>query len=808
MLQLREDLILVPSRGDEKFLLREPNSGEVFEFGEQEAFLIEALRGPYDEAELVAAFNARFGLKRGIADLRDFLKLLEDWGLLGARPEGADAGPGRKPGQGRGTLTLVPTATAAKDRPENPAPAATAAPAPGDAGDIAEEGEDDIQRSSRWHLFRPEGLFGALDRLLSPLRILVWLIPVVVVYGVTAVWFNRYLVMDALATAKLTFGVVGHLAFASFTVNLVSQVLRGIVAHHYGLRVPSFGIVLEYGLVPRFNTQIVPTPGMAKADRLWLMTTSMLARLVLFGLGTTLWLATRPSGSLLSTVGAELALISAVGFLFVANPLWRADGYNLLSTLLGVPNLRQRADNALRGLLHGRPEVIARYAKDSFALAVFALASLAFLVGLVAFLAYSLARRLESDFQGAGVALFLVTFAYVVHNYFRRARSIKEAKQRRAASAKARQQVARRGGAVALAPESKTLGQVSPRSHQRRPAKRKWLGYLLLAALTGCLFLPYSYEVGGDVTISPISQRQIYSETDGVIEEVNYDGGEWVPQGTVIAQMANYRQQKDVMTTRASILGKQKDIDRLRTTPSPESIRLAEEELATARLQLRYNIESADRTEKLYEKGMVSVQSWDDAKEKVDVARQTVAEKQASLEALKAQINPNEIAEAEAELQKLKEDLTYYEEQLRRTSLRMPITGRIVTTKLKDLQNKYLEMGKLFAEMEDSRQVRVEIALPEADTRGVSIGDPVWLKVWSDSYRTFPGSVTEIDPKTTQETYGAVVKVTAILQNPDLVLKTGMTGYAKIQAEETFVIVAFTKAWVRFVQVEVWSWLP
>jgi putative peptide zinc metalloprotease protein len=803
MLQLREDLTLVPAHGDDKFLVRDPNSGEVFEFGEREAFLIEALRGPYDAADLVAAFNARFDVSHGPGDLQDFLAILGDWGLLEASPDGAGPGPATASGR---SGPEVPVRTEGGSR------GVTVATAPvlgQDEDGAQDDGEDEIQRNNRWHLFRPEGFFDALDRLLSPLRLLVWLIPVLFVYGVAAIWFNRFLVAEALGTAKIHFGVIGRLVFASLTVNLISQLLRGVVARHYGLRVPSFGIVLEFGLVPRFNTQIIPTLGMSKADRLWLITASMLARVVLFATGVTLWLVTRPTGSLLSTVGAELALISAVGFLFVANPLWRADGYNLLSTLMGAPNLRQRADNALRGLLHGQPEVLARYAKGSWVLAIYALASMAFLVGLVVFLAVTLAGRLESQFQGAGVALFLVVFAYVVHNYFRRARSIKEAKLRRAAVAKVSQRGARLGP-LALAQEARTnaLGQVSGRPHRHRPARRRWLGYLVLGALAALLFLPYPYEVGGDVTISPIDHRQIYAETDGVIEEVKYNGGEWVEQGTVIAQMANHRQQKDVMSTRASILGKQSDIDKLRTTPSPESIRLAEEQLATARLQLRYSIDEADRIEKLFVKQTVSVQSWDDAKKKRDVARQTVEEKQASLEALKAQINPNEIAAAQAELQKLKEDLSYYEEQLRRTSLRMPITGRITTTNLMELQNKYLEMGMLFAEMEDSRQVRVEIAVPEADMREVSIGDPVRLKIWSDSGRTFHGTVTEIPAKTTAETYGAVVKVIAILPNPDQLLKTGMTGYAKIQAEETLLIVAFTKAWVRFLLITVWSWLP
>jgi putative peptide zinc metalloprotease protein len=806
MLQLREDLILEPAHGGERYLVREPRSGAVFEFGEQEAFLIEALRKPYDPSELMAAFNARFGLNDGSDDLREFLCILADWGLL--------AGPAAAPGP------WSDGASPAADAPRSPTKSESGAArwmatdaasfeSAGVEGDESGDDESEIQRDNRWHLFRPEVLLDTLDRTLSPLRKLVWLTPLIVSYAIAGVWFNRHVVGDTLATAKLQFGLIGRLIFVTLTVNLAIQVLRGVVARHFGLRVPSFGVRLMLGLIPRFNTQIIPSPDLAKPDRLWLITTSMLVRLALFAAAVTLWLTTRASGSLLSTVGAELAFVSAVSFLFMANPFWPGDGYSFMSVALGVPNLRQRAINALRALFQGRPKVVARYSKDSLALILFAAASVAFPAAFVAFIAISAARRLESDYQGAGVAVFLVILVYVVHNALRRVRSRKKARQSPMAEALTQ------GEATGPRPltrlrevQVRATELVATRTETSRQAQGKRLRYLASFALIACLFLPYSYETGGDAQIYPIAEHEIYAEMDGVTEHVAYDGGEWVTQGTVLAKMANHRQRKDVAATQAAIESKQKDIDRLRSTPSAESIRLAEQEIETARLESRYSTEDADRIEKLFKKGTVSAQEWEDAKKKRDVDAQQVEEKRAALEALEAQINPNEIASAEADLQKLREDLAYYEEQFRRTSLRMPMDGRIATTKLKNLQNTYLEEGKLFAEVEDTRQVRVEIAVPESDAFDIRKGCTVRLKTWADPGQIFLGTVVEIAPQATDETYGKVVKVTALLPNPDLALKTGMTGYAKIEAEDTLVIIAFTKAWSRFFLIEMWSWLP
>ena len=784
MLQLRNDLILSPAREGECLLVREPESGAVFEFGEQEAFLIAALRKPYDPVKLMSAFNARFGVNDGVHELQEFLGILADWGLLEDRPGKSASMDGKD--QHPDASTDHAYARVKHDDQDDD-----------DAG---------IQRNNRWHLFRPEGLFDALDQAFSPLRKLVWLIPVLVVYSVIAIWFNRHFIVDSMATANLHFGLIGRFVFVAITVNLVVQLFRGVVARHYGMRVPSFGMVLAFGLIPRFNTQILPHSEWAKSERLWFASTSLWVQLALFTTGVTLWLTTRPSGSLLSTVGAELALVSAISFLLVANPLWGGDGYNLLAVQIESPNLRQRAKNSLKALFTGRPKVIAKYSKDSWTLAIFAVASIAFPVALFTFIAISAAQRLESNFQGAGVALFLVLLIYMTRHTLRSVRFRKEEATQWVSRGVFTQGQIATPAPVTLAQRASAKTAEPVTTDLARKSQR--LRYLVAVLLIVILLLPYPYETGGIAHIFPVAQHEVYAETNGIIEQVHYSGGEWVTQGTVIAEMASHRQRKDVMMTQATIQAKQRDIDRLRSTPSAESIRLVEEQLTTARLDLRYSLEEANRFEKLFTKGMVSVQSYNDVKKQRDLHRQIVQEKRASLDALKVQINPNEIASAEAELQKLREDLVFYNEQLRRTRLQMPIFGRIATTKLQDLRNKYLEEGQLFCTVEDARQVRVEIAVPEAEIYEVTIGDRVRLKTWAEPTRIFSGTVAEIAPQATQETYGNIIMVMAILPNADLTLRTGMTGYAKIQGEKTLMGAAFTRALVRFFLIEVWSWLP
>lgn len=355
--------------------------------------------------------------------------------------------------------------------------------------------------------------------------------------------------------------------------------------------------------------------------------------------------------------------------------------------------------------------------------------------------------------------------------------------------------------------------EAPPRPERRRTTKRRIpagrvVRYLLLAGVLILLFLPYRYETGGAAEILPLATRQIYAEQPGVIDQVFFEGGEWVEQGSVLAQMARHRQSKDFRTTEVSIEKQRATIARLETTPSQEELELQKELLKTARLQYAFSAAQAARLKTLYESGGISFDTYDDAVEEMEVEEQRVSEREANLAAVEGQISPYELAAARAEEQRLTEELVYFKERLHRTALHMPIDGRIITMRLKDLQNKFLDDGDLFAEVEDARQVRIKIAVPEADMGEVSEGDAVRLKLWAYPDRFFHSDVSRIYPATAEAEYGTIVEVESLLDNAEGLLRSGMTGHAKIEGREMFVIQAFTRALVRFVLIEVWSWLP
>jgi hypothetical protein len=137
----------------------------------------------------------------------------------------------------------------------------------------------------------------------------------------------------------------------------------------------------------------------------------------------------------------------------------------------------------------------------------------------------------------------------------------------------------------------------------------------------------------------------------------------------------------------------------------------------------------------------------------------------------------------------------------------------------------------LFAVVEDAHKIIAEIEVPEEDIAEVRIGSKVTLKPWGYPTKAFKGEVVEIAPVAYEKSIervertlterellygrdqiireeGQVVRVISELSNEDGFLKTDMTGYAKIDCENKIVAVAFTRWLVRFIMIEVWSWIP
>jgi multidrug efflux pump subunit AcrA (membrane-fusion protein) len=174
--------------------------------------------------------------------------------------------------------------------------------------------------------------------------------------------------------------------------------------------------------------------------------------------------------------------------------------------------------------------------------------------------------------------------------------------------------------------------------------------------------------------------------------------------------------------------------------------------------------------------------------------------------------NIESIQALEAEVRRLKIMLTDYKKQLELTMFRAPMAGRVTTPLFDQAVGKYVKQGDLVVTVERADQVRVEIQVPEADAPQVKVGASVKVVAWAYPLETFHAVVQEIAPIALPPTGSTVtiraVRVVAEIKNPDLRLKSQLTGYAKIKTTWIPVWLVLSRLLIRWFAVQFWYWLP
>ncbi len=783
------------------YVVRDKVQGKTWDFEPWQFFILEVLPGCETLEKLQSVFHDRFNraitkveveaLFASVADKRLFDESALQHPLLApfakktydvvdgkAVPKSHTAGLG---------LGAAPAAEAPKA-----APAAAAAGKEQPAGIEDAVGLDSKAATRMLDLFDPRPLLRKLLPVVAPLRHAMYALPLVLLVALVLVGKNSHLLVADLQALHSRLSLAARVIFVLLTVNVLATINTAFVAHAFRVSVERIGLTLLLGFIPRFVTRMSGTEQLTRRETMWLHGANLILRLFLFSLGVLLWFNTRDAGGLLPQVGLMFVLtVGASLLLEAANPLAKGSAYFLLAAFLNEPHLRGKAYKALANKLRGGVYQSA----DSTALALYALATITYLVGLVLFLSLGLLEWLLGHLHLGGSAVIVVTaFAgYLLWRNYVGLRKFGETYERTMQFDRWRTRT--------LLAEGQAEGEVA----RKRPSY--WRRALVVGALL-LLLVPYPYDVSGSFSIFPVRRQVISTDTPGLVDEVYFDGGETVKAGTVIARLGHDDYLSQVKVLDAQIAEQQSVVADLRARPRPQEVEVARQALNVATTRAGFSREKVPRVEKLYKAGAVSFEDLDDARNARDTDAMQVAEKQAALALASLGATPDEIAAAEAKLASLEQERGLYAAKLDRTVLRMPFDGNILTLHLKDRTNSYLDKGAPFASVENTGIVTAEIEVPESDVQYLTVGSTVRLRPVAYFNRGFEGKVTLIDRNVTAQSFGSVVKVIATIDNHDGLLKTGMTGEAKIASETMPLWKAFSQALSRFARIEVWSWIP
>jgi putative peptide zinc metalloprotease protein len=887
----RQDLIITKTLNKDthtsQFSIKNPTSGEIFEFGEEEYFLCKSMNGTASVLEIINSFKDSFGLSLTEEDFQGFSDQIAEFGLLEPlKPKNSLSSS--VPLNSSQSLPHIP------DIPSQALPEITPVTAEQSQRNPVEEKQLEQKKKKKntqpkkgpiylWPLNNPNAKFTVLASILKPSRqffkLMIWsLIPGLPLAFYT--FFNnqslfwRYIASSVEALPYLTTYI-----FNVIFVSLTAKIAQAIICTYYGGRVHKFGLVLAAGFFPRFYCDRKGVWELNRKQQLWFFATPLLARLVYFVLGVLIWYWTHGTGTTLGTWSLLLAHASFLDFLLDACPLIPVDGYFFAVTYLRLPpNFLGRVYLIWEMVIKRRPLPQEFSLKEKLGMLLYGPIAVVFWLAMVLLLAFSIANGVAENFDGifgrATTGIFITLFIIAALRqpltlFFRKKSNTKTF-------------------------DSPVLDREQiTRTKKPNHWKKRSIQLFILACIAAILIIPYPYRPGGQIQLLPPTQQAIQAQVDGKIVKVMFKGGDgqWIKAGTVVATMeavdienASLTTQQKVKNQEAVVQREKAQLDKLLSTPRPEEVAVAKQQVAVAKQQVEvakqqvevakqqveeaknqlnvaiskadFSSKEADRFEELYKGGAVSRQAFEDKKKiaeterlNIETSRQNLVVKQANVEEARNQVatrqqdvtqkqanlslvlsgpHPEEIAAARKELEAAKAELgrqqqqfKYEQEQLQRTQLIMPLDGRLITSYLDQKVGSYLKQGNTFAVAEDDRYIRGEVRIPEYNVGEFNLGAWVEIKLLAYPNRPFRGKVSSIEPAASAQNASSTttnaptsnlserfIRVIVDIPNSEEILKASMTGYAKIDGSTKPLVVAFTRPIVRFIQIEIWSWLP
>jgi multidrug resistance efflux pump len=819
------------------FSVYDPLSGERFEFDERTFFLCESFDGLTPPEQIARNFRACFD---STISVRDLLQVFNE--LLAI-----------------GLLTGTDSASIAAFRGHTDNPIARAMPPGAAAGASAAPDEDDGRdgpKEYRWPLFDPGTLFGFLNGALTPLRFLFLLLVYSLVVTLPVALFlffdNQLLLSQDMARLGDARSYFGRLVFTLFSISLVRCIIQGTVITHFGGRVKAFGILLRFGIIPRFYIDKSAIRRFDRHAKLWSFGSNLLFRMVFIVIGVFTWYFVRGTGSELAIHAIVITQVSMITLILLCLPVRASDGYRWLVTFFRLPsNLIKLALMALTSALTGRQLPTSITPSYKRRLLLYALALILFWAYAFVRITSHITEGLASSFPFVfGEATEIIIATAVVLLVGRWALTT-FGRLQGGSSPRAPAQ-----GSVPAIAELEDLalvpaGRVPSATQGESPWIRRGVQLLALGTLALFLSLPQPFRPGGSVTLLPPEQQAIQAPVSGQVTKVLQSGGDGrlLPKGTVIAIMTSstletaiktlqeqVSQQEAVLEKHKAILAellagtRQEEIDQARALAeqADHEVALAERELETARVTWRYSAQELDRISKL-PAGVISDLEISRSEKQAEVDRMRISEFESSLaakqkraeEAVAAlsllingasqqelEVARQDVAVAEAQLRRVQAELAHARSEANSGRLTIPFDGYLVDAYLDQKLGSYLSQGETFATAQTHQKPMVELLLPEYDVGEMAIGAETEVRLTAFPQQPLTGSVISIEPSGEPADFGQVFKVVIALGDIPYPVKPGMTGYAKVVVGEKPLYIIISRPIVRFFQIEAWSWLP
>jgi putative peptide zinc metalloprotease protein len=756
----RPELLVRPLGEDGRFVVKDPLTGEFFQIGEAERFLLERLDGRHDADAVRAAFEEKFGEPLSEDDLQGFLDTAEEQGFL--QPTA-----GEEPA----------------DAPRTPA------------------GRQSILhwRKSLWD---PDRLFTRL----APKLWFFWtrtflvLSAGCVLLAALLVWANRQELASSIRGAlKWQTVAVGWAAL--FVVTLLHECAHGLTCKRHGGEVHEIGFLLLF-LMPCFYCNVSDAwLFRERSKRLWVTFAGGYFELFLWALAVFAWRLTA-TDTLVNYLAFVVLTVCGVQVLFNFNPLLKLDGYYLLSDWLEVPNLHQRGHDQFKGhvrrLLWGalapppepRDGLLGGYGAASW---VFSLAFLVLVLGAAV-------EYVRGPWGLAGLAAVAGLGLLVLSGLFRglcggEVRAMILKRRKRAVVWLAI--LGALAGALFVPVEDRPGGPFQVRSAVRAELRAPVAGFVA----------EVDFDEGDRVSPGSVVVRLEVPDLAGRVAQKRAEVGQSEARLAALAEETEEQRRRVGRAERWHELAKE-DLGRAGRALAEELVRLdrqidhsraeadaarvgldraraslargvaAEEQVQEA--ERRHRAAEAQLAQARAERRACEARGTVAAKLESDHRERDLAEARAALAVLEAGARAREVEAERARLDGLREEERYLSGLQTKLAVRSPVAGLVTTPRLREKVGQYVREGDPICVVEEPALLEVEVTLAEQDAARVRPGQAVTLRARALPLETLQPRVDRVAPAAGRGDAQSTVAVYCRLDGGPPGLRPGMTGYGRV----------------------------
>lgn len=316
---------------------------------------------------------------------------------------------------------------------------------------------------------------------------------------------------------------------------------------------------------------------------------------------------------------------------------------------------------------------------------------------------------------------------------------------------------------------------------------------ILSAAIfyTGCSSNEPGDRINGTGTIETTTSI-VSSKVAGTIEKIEGVEGVFYNAGDTLITIEHDILDLNYKQALAATDAAKSKFDLLKTGAREEDIRMAEEQLNQAEINLDLANEDNDRMAALYEEKAITKKQFDDvnARYRAAESQHEIAEK--NLQKLKNFARKEDLEYASAMLNQAKANLALIKKNIDNCYITAPFSGTLLKTLVELGEN--AAPGTSLIKFSDTRKAELVIYVSETELGYVKPGQKAEISIDSFSDKKFNGTVTyisseaEFTPKNIQtkdERTKLVYGIKIEIPNPDNELKSGMPADAEIIVHAT-----------------------